>query len=135
MLAVLFKLLNYSIIVSKLAIINLPSFLRRVMKAYAIKAHIRSQGGDLHRIGRSRNWQLKIERHKIIDVVQLIEGADEPSWLWVSKLLRQQNEHLSYEEIMDIAKRNSGITINELVIKTDCTIAEARKVIDELEGL
>ena len=120
---------------SKLAIINLPSFLRRVMKAYAIKAHIRSQGGDLHRIGRSRNWQLKIERHKIIDVVQLIESANEPSWLWVSKLLRQQNEHLSYEEIMDIAKRNSGITINELVIKTDCTIAEARKVIDELEGL
>jgi len=105
------------------------------MKAYKIKAHIRDLGGDLHRIGRSRNWQLKINRHKIIDIVLLIEDSDEPSWLWVAKLLRQQNEHLTLEEILDIAKRNSGITINELVLKTDCTIAEARKVIDQLEGL
>ncbi len=120
---------------SKQAIITLPSFLRRVMKAYAIKAHIRACGGDLHRIGRSRNWQLKIERYKIIDVVRLIETADEPSWLWLAKLLRQQNEHLSHEEILDIAKRNNGITVNEIILKTDCTIAEARKVIDELEGL
>ncbi len=120
---------------SKQAIITLPSFLRRVMKAYAIKAHIRACGGDLHRIGRSRNWQLKIDRHRIVEIVHLIECADEASWLWVAKLLRQQNENLSHEEILDIAKRNSGITINELVLKTDCTIAEARKVIDKLEGL
>ena len=123
------------IIVHKQAIITLPSFLRRVMKAYAIKAHIRAHSGDLHRIGRSRNWQLKIERHKMIDLVQLIENADEVSWLWVAKLLRQQNEQLSYEEIIDIARRNSGITINELVLKTDCTITEARKVIDKVEGI
>lgn len=120
---------------SKQAIITLPSFLRRVMKAYAIKAHIRACGGDLHRIGRSRNWQLKIDRHRIVEIVQLIECADQASWLWVAKLLRLQNENLSHEEILDIAKRNSGITINELVLKTDCTIAEARKVIDKLEGL
>jgi len=121
--------------VPKQAIVTLPSFLRRVMKAYAIKAHIRACGGDLHRIGRSRNWQLKIDRHRMIEVVQLVESADEPSWLWLAKLLRQQNENLSFEEILDIGKRNSGITVNELVLKTDCTIAEARKVIDKLEGL
>lgn len=120
---------------SKQAIVNLPSFLRRVMKAYALKAHIRACGGDLHRIGRSRNWQLKIERYKMIEVVGLIETSDEKSWLWLAKLLRQQNEHLSHEEILDIANRNTGITINELVIKTDCTIAEARKIIDEIEDL
>jgi len=119
----------------KQAIITLPSFLRRVMKAYAIKAHIRNLGGDLHRIGRSRNWQLKIERHRIIEIVLLIENSDESTWQWLAKLLRQQNEHLTFEEVLDIAIRNSGITINELVLKTDCTIAEARKVIDQLEGL
>ncbi|MCJ8320924.1 MAG: ribosome recycling factor family protein [Colwellia sp.] len=120
---------------SKQAIITLPSFLRRVMKAYAIKTHIRALGGDLHRIGRSRNWQLKIDRHKIMEIVLLIESSDEQSWLWLAKLLRQQNEHLTFEGVLDIARRNSGITINELVFKTDCTIVEARKVIDQLEGL
>ena len=105
------------------------------MKAYAIKTHIRALGGDLHRIGRSRNWQLKIDRHKIMEIVLLIESSDEQSWLWLAKLLRQQNEHLTFEGVLDIARRNSGITINELVFKTDCTIVEARKVIDQLEGL
>jgi hypothetical protein len=105
------------------------------MKAYAIKSHIRDLGGDLHRIGRSRNWQLKIEHHQIINVIQIIENSDEPSWLWVAKLLRQQNELFTFEDILNIAKRNLGITVNELVLKTDCTIADARKVIDQLEGL
>lgn len=105
------------------------------MKAYELKAHIRTLGGELKRIGRSRNWQLKIQRQHIINIILLIEQTDEPSWQWLAKLLRQQNADLSHEEILAIAKRNSGITINELIVKTECTIAEARKVLDELEDL
>lgn len=118
---------------SKEFTITLPSFLRRVMKAYALKAKIRSVGCELQRKGRSRHWQLKIELHKIIEVITLIEEADEPSWLWVNKLLRLQYEHLSYEELVNIAKRKLNMTISELMLLTDCTIAQARKVIDELE--
>lgn len=116
-------------------IISLPSFLRRVMKAYAIKAHIRACGGDLHRIGRSRNWQLKIDRLNIFEVIDIIESSNEPSWLWLAKSLRQQSDDFSDEEIRDIAKRNIGVTVNELVAKTECTIAQARKIIDQLEDL
>jgi hypothetical protein len=115
--------------------INLPSFLRRVINAYALKIHIRSLGCELYRIGRSRNWQLKIELHTINELVNIIEQENEQSWLWVAKILRQQNNLLSHNELVNIAKRNANITLNELVNKTECTLAQARKVIDELEDL
>ena len=120
---------------SDLKPITLPSFLRRTMKAYALKAQIRTIGSDLQRIGRSRNWQLKASRHQIIDIVDMINQADEASWLWLAKLLSAHNEHMTHDELVTIARRKSGITVNELLKRTDCTIAQARRVIDELEGL
>ena len=120
---------------AKVFVINLPSFLRRVLKAYELKNHVRSFGCQLHRIGRSRNWQLKADSQQIISIIELIEESQQPSWLWLSKLLRQQNEQLSHQELLDIASRTAGITVNQLLSKTDCTLAQARLVIDELEGL
>ena len=35
--------------------------------------------------------------------------------------------------LLAIAQKKPGITISELMQRTDCTIAEARKVIDILE--
>ena len=115
--------------------VTLPSFLRRVMKAYELKAKIRALGCDLHRIGRSRNWQLKAEREQIFNIITLIDEANEPSWLWLAKLLRSKNEALSLDELMQIAQKNPSITINNLIAKTQCTLVQARKVIDLLEGL
>ena len=115
--------------------IILPSFLRRVMNAYQLKAYIRSLGCELYRIGRSRNWQIKTELHLISEIISIIEQENETSWQWVAKVLRQQNNLLSHRELVAIAKRNSGITLNELINKTDCTLVQARKVIDELEDL
>ena len=119
----------------KTIFITLPSFLRRVMKAYVLKAHIRSVESQLCRIGRSRNWQLKVFRHNIPLIIEKLEADNEPSWAWLVKLLREQNESLSHNEMLTIAKKSNGITVNELVHKTDCTLAQARRVIDELEAL
>ncbi len=115
--------------------IILPSFLRRVLKAYALKGQIRALGCELSRIGRSRNWHLTASPEQINSVIALIEAANEDSWLWVAKKLRQDNQKLSHQHLLNIAKKNSGITINELIAKTDCTVVEARKVIDELEWI
>jgi len=115
--------------------INLPSFLRRAMNAYMLKAKIRELGCELHRIGRSRNWQLKANISQIQDIVTFIEETREPSWLWFAKLLRQEYQHLSHDLLLSLAKRQSSITIASLMAQTDCTIAQARKVIDELEEL
>ncbi len=120
---------------SKVKPIILPSFLRRTMKAYALKSQMRLLGCELNRIGRSRNWKLVADKQQILAIINVIEGSEEESWQWLAKFLRKQQESFTYEELVSIAKQNSGITVNQLMARTDCTIAQARKVIDELEFL
>lgn len=115
--------------------VTLPSFLRRTLKAYALKAHIRGTGGELQRIGRSRNWQLKANRQQLLEIIDIIHQADEQSWLWLANLLKSHSEDITHDELLAIARRKPGITVNELLTRADCTLAQARTVIDELEGL
>ena len=115
--------------------IKLPSFLRRTMKAYALKTKIREVGCELSRIGLSRNWQLKANITQIQAIVSFIEQEDEDSWLWLAKRLKQEYQHLSHDALLSIAKQQNSITIANFMATTDCTIAQARKVIDELEEL
>lgn len=118
---------------SFIPVISLPSFLRRVLKAYALKALIREQGCELTRIGRSRNWQLKASFEQLEQVIHVIEQQDEPSWQWLAEHLSKQRKNLGFDMLVEIAKKKPGITITELMTRTDCTIAEARQVIDKIE--
>ncbi|MEI6893355.1 MAG: ribosome recycling factor family protein [Colwellia sp.] len=115
--------------------INLPSFLRRTMKAYALKAHIRELGCELNRIGRSRNWQLKADFSQLQSIIEFIEQEHEESWFWLAKLLKKEYQYSSHENLLQLASRLDNITITALIAKTDCTLAQARKVLDQLEGL
>lgn len=115
--------------------INLPAFVRRTIKAYALKAHIRQLGCDLSRIGRSRNWQLKANFSQIQALVKLIEQEQEESWLWLGKLLKREYQHLSHDNLLALAIRLDNLTVTALMALTDCTLAQARKVLDELEDL
>jgi len=105
------------------------------MKAYALKAQIRAAGGELYRIGRSRNWQLKANFEQLEAIITAVDNSNEPSWQWLSKHLSSQQKNLTHDDLLRIAKRNTGISVNQLMAKTDCTIAQARQVIDELEEL
>ena len=105
------------------------------MKAYSLKAHIRQQGCELHRIGRSRHWQLKANFDQLQAIIAFIDLSNEPSWLWLTKLLRSEYQQLSHDELLKIASALAEITVSALIAKTDCTIAQARQVIDELEEL
>lgn len=113
--------------------ITLPSFLRRVMKAYLLKTEIRRVGATLQRIGRSRNWQLKASFAQIEDIIKFIEKSDEQSWQWLAKHLAKQHQDISYDMLKSIALDNEGISIQQLVTRTNCTLLQARKVIDEIE--
>lgn len=117
----------------KLFEINLPSFLRRVMKAYALKAEIRAAGCTLQRKGRSRHWTLSATFEQLESIIEVIEASEEPTWQWVAKHLSEQKKDLSHAELLTIARKQPGISLNQLMARTDCTIAEARLVIDELE--
>lgn len=120
---------------NKINTITLPSFLRRAMKAYALKSLIRKEGCILQRIGRSRHWQLKANFEQIQTIIHLIELANEPSWAWLIKLLQKEYQHLSHDELIAATKMLDNITVSTIIARTNCTIAQARKVIDELEGL
>ena len=115
--------------------INLPSFLRRTMNAYLLKAHIRQLGCDLSRIGRSRNWQLKANFTQLQSIIDFIEQEHEESWVWLAKLFKKEYQHLTHDNLLAFASRIENITITALIAQTDCTLAQARKVLDELEGL
>ncbi|KGJ87254.1 ribosome recycling factor family protein [Colwellia psychrerythraea] len=115
--------------------INLPSFLRRTVKAYLLKAHIRHLGCELSRIGRSRNWQLKANFSQLQAIIGFIEQENEQSWIWLAKLLKKEYQHLSHDNLLALALRIENVTIAALMAHTDCTLAQARKVLDELEGL
>lgn len=121
--------------VNNIPTIKLPSLLRKVLKAYALKAQIRASGCELQRIGRSRNWQLKATFEQLENIITAIELSNEPSWQWLAKHLSHKQQNLSHDELIRIAKLKPEITINQLMARTDCTIVQARKVIDELEGL
>lgn len=105
------------------------------MKAYALKAYIRQQGCELKRIGRSRHWLLKANFDQLQAIIAFIELSGEPSWRWLTKLLRSEYQHLSHDELLRIASTIEKVTISALIARCDCTIAQARQVIDELEGL
>tara|TARA_R110001583_G_scaffold2296_15_gene16987 strand:- start:8115 stop:8483 length:369 start_codon:yes stop_codon:yes gene_type:complete len=121
--------------VEKVNSITLNAFLRRTMKAYALKAHIRQQGCELKRIGRSRHWLLKANFDQLQAIIAFIELSGEPSWRWLTKLLRNEYQHLNHDELLRIASTIEKVTISALIARSDCTIAQARQVIDELEEL
>lgn len=113
--------------------IILPSFLRRVLKTSSIKTLIRQQGCELNRIGRSRNWRLQATFEQLERTISAIEISEESSWLWVATHLSKQRKNLSFDMLVTIAQKKPEITVTELMQRTDCTIAEARRVIDTIE--
>jgi hypothetical protein len=114
--------------------IILNSFLRRSLKAYALKSLLRSTGCELNRLGRSRNWRLIATQQQLQEIIALIENSNEPSWQWLSPYLSKHKAQVSHQELLDIITRKPQITINELLTRTDCTLAQARKALDETEG-
>ncbi|WP_185968068.1 ribosome recycling factor family protein [Thalassotalea sp. PS06] len=113
--------------------ILLPSFLRRVMRAYEIKAIIRDSGAELSRIGRSRNWRLSANRDQLTTLIHSLEQTEEVSWQWVLKKIKESRGQLTEKELVNLVSRNPGISVKELVVLANCTIAEARSAIDIYE--
>lgn len=113
--------------------IVLRSFLRKTINSYLLKADIRGTGAILMRKGRSRNWVLQATSMQMLQIIELIEHAEQPSWLWLAKYLGEQRQQLTDNELLNIVARNPAITINQLVALTNCTRCQARDVLDKYE--
>jgi hypothetical protein len=122
------------IVVQTINTIPLPSFIRRTLKTDALKKFINQLDCQLMRIGRSRNWQLTANFSQLQSIINFIEQENEPSWLWLAKRLKAEYRDLSHENLLILASKLDHITVTHIMAKTDCTLAQARRVLDELEG-
>ncbi|MBB1489647.1 ribosome recycling factor family protein [Oceanospirillum sediminis] len=116
-----------------LVTITLNSFVRRTLNTDTLKQAIKSTGATLSRKGRSRNWQLEADREQIGDIIRLIFESGEDSWCWVSKKLSENKPKLEHEQLKEVARQHPSITVNRLIALTDCSISDARIVLDEIE--
>jgi len=115
--------------------IMLNAFVRKCVDSYLLKAIIRDSGAHLSRKGRSRNWMLIADAQQILKIVNDVEDSEQPSWLWLAKLLKEQRQSLTEQELLHLVQRNPAISTTQLIKLTDCTLAQARKVLDEAEWL
>ncbi len=116
---------------NNLTTIALRALAGRTVDTFALKALIRERGAVLTRKGRSSNWLLFADKQQMTEIVAAIEQAEQPSWQWLAKLIREKYQQYSYNELVQLVDRNPSITVNQLVAMTDCTVALARKVIDD----
>lgn len=107
----------------------------RTVETFALKALIRETGSVLTRKGRSSNWMLFADKEQMRQIVSDIEQSDQPSWQWLAKLIREKHSQYSLDELRNLVARNPNITVNQLIAMTDCTLVDARRVIDELMEL
>ena len=103
------------------------------MRAFELKSLIRESGCELSRIGRSRNWRLSADREQLSEIIDVISNSDEPTWQWLVALISKERGSFTHAELVALVVRNPSITVNELVNMANCTLAEARKAIDEFE--
>ena len=53
----------------------------------------------------------------------------------LAKHLKNQYKDLSHEELLRIATSIKNVTISALIARSDCTLAQARQIIDEIEAI
>lgn len=116
-----------------LAKITLNGLARRTLNTEKLKERIRSTGAKLTRKGRSRVWLLEADNSQIKEISDLIYESGDDSWLWLAKKINAAKPLLGVDELRDIARQHIGITVTQLISLTDCTLAEARIVLDEIE--
>jgi len=63
----------------------------------------------------------------------LIYQSGENSCFWLAKKLNKIKPQLSYAELLKIARQEPMIIVTRLISLTDCSIADARKTLDEIE--
>ncbi len=113
--------------------IILNGFVKRTLNTDALKVAIKSTGATLNRKGRSRNWILQADREQIQQIIKFMSQSGENSWLWVNKKISEERPKLTRDELRNIAKRDPPMTITQLTELTDCTLIDARTVLDEIE--
>jgi len=113
--------------------ITLNGFVKRTLNTESLKVAIKSTGAKLSRKGRSRNWLLHADDEQIRHIITLISQSGENSWRWLTKKLIEERPNLNRDELRKIAIQNQSMTVAQLTLLTDCSLLDARIVLDEIE--
>lgn len=114
--------------------IQLPSLVHRiggeqVKQAKAMALELRC---ELKRIRRSRHWQLEGQSGSVMDLLIILRQSHaEPMAFLIKKidesLIATQTKPESKVAILErLISNNPDITLTDLMLQTDCTMAEAR---------
>jgi len=117
----------------KLITITLNGLVRRTLNTDSLKVGIKSTGAKLSRKGRSRNWTLQANSEQVRQIIELISQSGEDSWRWLTKKLIEERPKLNHQELRKIAIKDPSMTITQLTSLTDCTLLDARIVLDDIE--
>ena len=113
--------------------VTLSGFVKRTLNTDALKVAIKSTGAKLTRKGRSRNWVLQADTEQVHQIIDLTSDAGEDSWLWIAKKIYECRPKLGRDELRKIAQQDSSMTVTQLTALTDCTLVDARTILDEIE--
>ncbi len=113
--------------------IKLNGLVRRTQNTAQLKQLIRDCGAKLSRKGRSRNWMLQADEQQIEQIIDGIYQKDESSWYWLVKVLAENRQKLSLDELLIMAQSDASLTVTQLMGMSDCTIEQARLVLDKAE--
>ena len=76
---------------------------------------------------------MAIDSQQAIRLRNVIQDSGEESWHWIEKSLTAHVPALTLPQINTIAQQHWPVTVTQLIALTNCTRAEARAVIDEIE--
>nr|WP_279610960.1 ribosome recycling factor family protein [Vibrio gelatinilyticus] len=108
--------------------IRLNSFVHRIEDKSMVLQMAFDSGCQLKRIRRSRNWLLSGTKK------QLEHFAFSANVGWISVAVDKALSGYK-SPIQELLERYPEITLTQLIQESGCTMVEARKAIDEFEGL
>ncbi|MEZ9699505.1 ribosome recycling factor family protein [Vibrio sp. 10N.261.46.E12] len=111
--------------------VPLNSFVHRVPDKTIIVQYAGACGCQLKRIRRSRNWLLIGEEQQLLELKEhLSDEAHQWIVIAIDKVLPKPVVCLA-----SLLAATPSMTVAQLVMESGCSMAEARRAIDEHEGL
>jgi len=114
----------------ELITVKLNNFIHRISCKASIIEISSQYGGSLKRIRRSRNWRLMATQSQLIAMSGQLR---ENNIIWVADAIDNTLPKQAFDLTL-IIRSTPAITVNQLIVKSGCTLAEARTAIDSAEG-
>ncbi|PME32032.1 hypothetical protein BCV39_05335 [Vibrio sp. 10N.286.55.E10] len=111
--------------------VPLNSFVHRVSDKGQVMANAAECGCQLKRVRRSRNWLLVAQEDQLVEFKTMLTH-EKDGWIVIAidKVLPKPVVCLA-----SLLAATPSMTVAQLVMESGCSMAEARRAIDEHEGL